>query len=95
MSGIKDRGTRLNFSDVLLLFVENLLAFRVVLSYLGARDTVIHRFSDIFLFPFKPLIALTSFVSDSSILELLPAVLVIVLFFVHRFLDSYREGEVT
>lgn len=94
MAETTERHIGVNFFDTLLLFIENLLAFRVVFSYLGAKGTLIHRLTDLFLFPLKPLIAATNFTSDSSVLELIPAVLVVLLFFIHRLLDGYLAEEV-
>jgi hypothetical protein len=81
--------------DIFLLTIENLLAYRVVFSYLGIQNTLIHRLTDLLILPFKPLAQVTTYISDSSILELLPAFLVVVLFFLHRQLDrSLEEGGV-
>lgn len=77
--------------DYFLLVVENLLAFRVVFSYLGAKGTVVQKLSDYILFPFLPLINKTTLTSDMSSLELVPAALVIILFYLHRFLDKKAE----
>lgn len=74
--------------DYLLLAVENILAIRVVFSYLGAKQTIFHLISDIILFPFAPLASKLTFVSDTSILDVFPIILVIILFFVHKIMDK-------
>lgn len=76
--------------DYLLIFVENLLAIRVVFSYLGSQETFVHFLSNFLLFPLSSLIRATTLVSDSSRLELFTAGLVVALFYLHRFLDRKR-----
>ncbi|MCX7832494.1 MAG: hypothetical protein N2440_06310 [Actinobacteria bacterium] len=73
--------------DYLLLIIENLLAIRVVFSYLGAKQTIIHSISNIILFPFAPLVNRLTFISDTSVLDVFSAILVIILFYLHKIID--------
>lgn len=83
-------------ADYLMLIIENLLAIRVVFSYLGSQNTFVHLLSDYLLFPLNSLIARTTLVSDSSRFEVLTALLVLVLFYLHKLLDGkQRTSEVS
>lgn len=73
--------------DIFLVVLENLLAFRVVFSYLGVQATLIHRITEIFLIPFGFLRSRLTFTVDSSALELLSVILVFALVLLHRYLD--------
>jgi hypothetical protein len=74
-------------SDAVLVVLENLLAFRVVFSYLGVQTTLIHKITDIFLMPFAFLKSRLTFTVDSSALELVSVFLVFALILLHRYLD--------
>lgn len=80
-------------ADYLLLLIENLLAVRVVFSYLGSQNTFVHLLTDYILLPLNPLIARTTLLSDSSRFEAVTALLVIALFYLHKALDAQRRPE--
>lgn len=75
-------------ADMLLLLFENLLAFRIVLGYLGAESrNFISYITAPLLFPFGRLNQLLTFYADNSRLELLPVILLFLFFLAHRYLD--------
>lgn len=75
--------------DVVLLIIENLLAFRVVFSYLGTQSTFIHQLTGFILFPIGGLVERFSYAVDTSRLDVISVILVILLFYIHRYLDKY------
>lgn len=80
---------------MLLILFENLLAFRVVLGYLGAETrNFISYITAPLLYPFDGLNRALTFYADNSRLELLPVLLIFVFFLIHRYLDRMYVEEV-
>lgn len=77
------------FLDIVLLLFENLLAYRVVFSFLGEDSRgFLYYFTEPVLFIFKSFEKALIFYSDSSRLELIPILLVFVLVILHGYLDK-------
>lgn len=74
--------------DTILLAVENLLAFRVVLSFLGASsNNIVNKLTQPFVLPFYWIEDVLSLKTNNSTLELLPVILVFLLVILHSYLD--------
>ncbi len=74
--------------DGLLILAENMLAFRVVVSFLGGGGgDLIYKITNPLLVPFSFLQKFLTLKADNSILELIPIVLVFALAIIHSYFD--------
>lgn len=75
--------------DAILLFVENLLAFRVVLGFLGETDAsnVVYRLTDVLVAPLNRAFSALVLRADNSTLEIVTVALVFGLVVLHAALD--------
>jgi hypothetical protein len=75
--------------DIILLVLENLLAYRVVLDFLGGQSTstIVHTLTDGIVAPLNRLWSGFLIRSDSSVLEISAVILVFLLVYLHGKLD--------
>lgn len=79
----------LQILDAVLILAENLLAFRVVVSFLGGGGgDLIYKITNPLVAPFFFMQRVLTAKADNSVLEIIPVILVFALAIIHSHLDK-------
>ncbi len=87
----KPKQQLLKVLDVFFLILENLLAFRIVMSYLGNEQSIFHAISNVVLFPLSGLMQKAVYRVDNSTLDILAVVIVFILLGLHKLVDKKQS----